>query len=95
MSNNICSHGEIKKPRPQKVGALRAARVKTGNKTIDLPPLTDLDKKVLGLMGYDYVEGTECPDSWPEEQVLKNFDKLFLNSIHLLTCIFRIIILSV
>ncbi|KAF0685888.1 Myb DNA-bind 5 domain-containing protein, partial [Aphis craccivora] len=52
----------------KKVGALRAARVKTGNKKIDLPPLSDLDKKVFGLMGHDYVEGTECADSWPEEQ---------------------------
>ncbi|KAL5242614.1 hypothetical protein ACI65C_010024 [Semiaphis heraclei] len=52
----------------KKVGALRAARVKTGNKKIDLPPLGDLDKKVFGLMGHDYVEGTECADSWPEEQ---------------------------
>lgn len=28
-------------------------------------------KKVLSFMGYDYVEGTLCPDSWPEEQELK------------------------
>lgn len=58
----------------KKVGALRAARVKTGNKKIDLPPLTDLDKKVLGLMGYDYIEGTSCP----EEQVLRNINKLLV-----------------
>lgn len=27
-------------------------------------------------MGYDDVEGTSCPDYWPEEQVLRNIDKL-------------------
>jgi len=42
------------------VGAIRAARVKTGNKKIDLPPLSKLDQKVLCLMGYDYVERTDC-----------------------------------
>jgi len=34
-----------------------------------IPQLSDLDKKVLSIIGNDYVEGTSCPDSWPEEQV--------------------------
>lgn len=42
--------------------------VQTGNENVDLPQLLDLDK-VLSIMGYDYVEGTLCPDSWPEKQV--------------------------
>jgi len=50
---------------------LRNARRQTGNKKINIPELTDSDQKVLSVMGYDYVEGTSCPDSWPEEQVLK------------------------
>lgn len=49
---------------------LRAARAKTGNEAIDIQ-LTELDKKIIGILGYDYAEGlSECPDSFPEEQVL-------------------------
>ncbi|XP_022161251.1 uncharacterized protein LOC111027259 [Myzus persicae] len=33
-----------------------------------MPQLSDLDKKVLSIIGNEYVEGTSCPDSWPEEQ---------------------------
>lgn len=51
--------------------------MQTGNKKIDLPQLSDLDKKVLSIMGKDYVEGTSCPDSWPEEQVF--YEHTFLN----------------
>jgi len=51
--------------------ALRNAKRLTGNKAITIPELTDRENKVLGLMGFEYVEGTTCPDSFPDDQVLK------------------------
>lgn len=57
----------------QKIAKIRANRAVTGN--VDGPPmkLTEREKKFLDLMGLDYVEGVECPDSFPEEQAMKNF----------------------
>lgn len=46
---------------------IRKNRCETGNKFIDVP-LTELDKRILGLIGTEYVTGNEnCPDSFPEE----------------------------
>ncbi|XP_046409032.1 uncharacterized protein LOC124173670 [Ischnura elegans] len=60
---------DLKSRTSKKAAALRVARRKTGNSEIDLPPLTALDNKVLGIMGWDYAEGmAECPDAFPEEQ---------------------------
>ncbi|XP_046409057.1 uncharacterized protein LOC124173741 isoform X1 [Ischnura elegans] len=60
---------DLKSRTSKKAAALRVARRKTGNAEIDLPPLTALDNKVLGIMGWDYAEGmAECPDAFPEEQ---------------------------
>ncbi|XP_011858787.1 PREDICTED: uncharacterized protein LOC105556313 [Vollenhovia emeryi] len=52
----------------QKVAKIRANQVATGN--VGGPPnkLTEREKKILGLMGLDYVEGVQCPDSFPDEQ---------------------------
>ncbi|KYN02830.1 hypothetical protein ALC62_06335 [Cyphomyrmex costatus] len=52
----------------QKIAKIRANRNATGN--VGGPPdkLTDREKKILGIMGFDYVEGVQCPDSFPEEQ---------------------------
>jgi len=43
---------------------------KLGTKKNNLPQLSD-DTKVLSIMTMynDYVAGTSCPESWPEEQV--------------------------
>lgn len=52
-----------------KVAKLRAGRVQTGNKPINIE-LSELEKKILGIIGYDYVEGVqESYDSFPEEQI--------------------------
>lgn len=53
----------------KKASALRNAKRQTGNKSVELVELSDMDSKVLGIVGFDYVEGTQCPDSWPEELV--------------------------
>lgn len=47
--------------------------MQTGNKKTDTPQLSDLDKKVLSIIGNEYVEGTLCLDSWPEEQVFQEY----------------------
>ncbi|XP_022163236.1 uncharacterized protein LOC111028787 [Myzus persicae] len=59
---------DLKTKVSKQASALRNARRQTGNKKNNIPELTDSDQKVLSVMGYDYVEGTSCPDSWPEEQ---------------------------
>lgn len=53
----------------KKASGLRNAKRITGNKGNELDELSEIDKKVLGLVGYDYIEGTNCPDSWPDELV--------------------------
>ncbi|XP_071653591.1 uncharacterized protein [Temnothorax longispinosus] len=52
----------------QKVAKIRANRAATGN--VGGPPLklTEREIKILGIMGFDYVEGVQCPDAFPEEQ---------------------------
>lgn len=55
----------------KRASSLRNAKRLTGNRRIAIPELTEQEKKVLGLMGFEYVEGTTCPDSFPEDQVLK------------------------
>lgn len=55
-----------------KVSKLRAARTQTGNRPID-NDLTEINKKILGIIGYDFAEGvTNSFDSFPEEQVTQN-----------------------
>lgn len=53
----------------KKASALRNAKRLTGNNKVELDELSEIDNKVLGIVGFDYIEGTECPDSWPEELV--------------------------
>ncbi|XP_039305543.1 uncharacterized protein LOC105204489 [Solenopsis invicta] len=52
----------------QKIAKIRANRSVTGNVGGAPDKLTEREKKILGLMGLDYVEGVQCPDSFPEEQ---------------------------
>ncbi|CAI6347734.1 unnamed protein product [Macrosiphum euphorbiae] len=58
---------DLKTKVSKKASALRNDKKRTGNKQIELAELSEIDNKVLGLVGYDYVEGTVCPDSFPEE----------------------------
>ncbi|KYN21089.1 hypothetical protein ALC57_06544, partial [Trachymyrmex cornetzi] len=52
-----------------KIQKLRSGRAKTGNNPINIT-LSDLDKRILGIIGHDYVEGlANVPDSFPEEQI--------------------------
>ncbi|CAL1672242.1 unnamed protein product [Lasius platythorax] len=52
----------------QKIAKIRANQAATGN--VGGPPnkLTEREKKILGLMDLNYVEGVQCSDSFPEEQ---------------------------
>ncbi|XP_026825428.1 uncharacterized protein LOC113561950 [Ooceraea biroi] len=55
----------------QKVAKIRENRVTTGNRSGPPLKLTEREEKILGIMGFDYVEGVQCPDSFPEEQLSK------------------------
>lgn len=67
-----------------KVSKLRAARAQTGNRPVE-NDLTEMDKKILGIIGYDFAEGvTNSFDSFPEEQVIQNSRSYnYLRSWHL------------
>lgn len=54
----------------EKATKLRAARSQTGNKAVNIQ-LSDLDRKILGIIGYEFAEGVQQSyDSFPEEQVI-------------------------
>lgn len=53
--------------------------METGNKKNNLQQLSDLDTKVLSIIGNDYVAGTSCPESWPEEQVFYEYTLKVIN----------------
>lgn len=54
----------------RKVAKILANRASTGN--LGGPPikLNEEDRKMLDIMGYDYVKGVESPGSFPETQVI-------------------------
>jgi len=53
----------------QKIAKNRANQAATGNIGGPLK-LTEREQKILGIMGFDYIEGVQCPDAFPEEQVI-------------------------
>ncbi|KYQ47077.1 hypothetical protein ALC60_13911 [Trachymyrmex zeteki] len=53
----------------QKVAKNRANQTATGNTGCPLK-LAEREQKILGIIGFDYVEGVQCPDAFPEEQVI-------------------------
>lgn len=54
----------------KKLAKIRANRSRTGNVGGPRVKLTEREEKIMGIMGFDYVEGVECPDAFPEEQVI-------------------------
>ncbi|XP_029340909.1 uncharacterized protein LOC115033079 [Acyrthosiphon pisum] len=58
---------DLKTKVSKKASNLRHAKRQTGNKTIELQELNELDKKVMGIIGHEYIEGTACPESFPDE----------------------------
>lgn len=51
----------------EKIQKIRKGRAATGNNPVQIT-LTDLDKRILGIIGHDYVQGlSNVPDSFPEE----------------------------
>ncbi|XP_071653195.1 uncharacterized protein [Temnothorax longispinosus] len=58
---------DLKSKVSEKIQKLRKERRMTGNNPINIK-LSELDKRVLGIIGKDYVEGLcNVPDSFPEE----------------------------
>ncbi|XP_072943286.1 uncharacterized protein [Epargyreus clarus] len=49
-----------------KAAKLRRQRERTGNIPMEIPALTDMERRILSIIGTDYVFGTDCPDSMPE-----------------------------
>jgi len=50
---------------------LRKAKRLTGNKAIMQPELTELELRVIGIIGAEYVEGSKyCTESIPDEEVM-------------------------
>lgn len=59
---------------------LRKARAATGNMEVETPTLTEMDQKILGIIGLEYIEGSSvCVDAFPEEYVMLNH-KLLLGT---------------
>ncbi|XP_032690768.1 uncharacterized protein LOC116853706 [Odontomachus brunneus] len=53
-----------------KVKDLRKVKRLTGNKAITLTDLTELEQRVIGVIGGKYVEGSKCADNIPDEENL-------------------------
>ncbi|XP_046590591.1 uncharacterized protein LOC124293529 [Neodiprion lecontei] len=53
----------------QKVAKIRANRSRTGNLGDPRVKLTEREEKIMGIVGFDDVEGVECPDAFPEQQL--------------------------
>lgn len=48
---------------------LRNERNRTGNFPVTADPLDNLEKHITSIIGLEYIQGTNCPDSFPEEEV--------------------------
>lgn len=50
---------------------LRKTKSLTGNKAITQSELTELELRIIGIIGSEYVEGSKyCADSIPDEDVI-------------------------
>jgi hypothetical protein len=71
---------DLKSKISEKVQKLRKGRAATGNNPVNIT-LSDLDKRILGIIGHDYVQGLRSvPDSFPEEHEVSKkckIDSLF------------------
>ncbi|XP_024940042.1 uncharacterized protein LOC107267053 isoform X2 [Cephus cinctus] len=55
-----------------KIRNLRKRKAATGNKALDLPPLTVIEERIVGIVGTSYIGGSrDCADSIPEEEDLQ------------------------
>lgn len=58
---------DLKSKVSEKVQKLRKGRATTGNNPVNIV-LSELDKRILGIIGHEYVQGlSDVPDSFPEE----------------------------
>lgn len=62
---------DLKSRACMKAAKIRKEKVQTGNRPIKTPPLTEIEKRIISLIGADYSIGTNCPDSMPEEDVIQ------------------------
>jgi len=74
---------------------LRKGRTKTGNNPVSIT-LSDLDKRILGIIGHDYVQGlSNVPDSFPEEHNVRSEKVIFFFTIIFYTCMYIYIYVTV
>ncbi|KYN28341.1 hypothetical protein ALC57_02243 [Trachymyrmex cornetzi] len=74
-----------------KVTSLKKNRAATGNEPNDIV-LTERDKKVIDLIGHEYIEGlATVPDSFPEEFVswLLSFKRLIFDDVCVSSLLFN------
>ncbi|XP_015597265.1 uncharacterized protein LOC107268729 [Cephus cinctus] len=63
---------DLKSRTSTKIRDLRKRKAATGNKALDLPPLTVIEERIVGIVGTSYIEGNrDCADSIPEEEDLQ------------------------
>jgi len=61
---------DLKSNTSKKAAKIRNEKNRTGNFPVTSDPLDTLEQRVIGVMGFEYVEGSSvCPDSVPEEEV--------------------------
>lgn len=50
---------------------MRKAKAQTGNKAISIDALTELEQRVIEIIGAEYIEGNkDCADNILEEEVI-------------------------
>lgn len=61
---------DLKNNTSKKASKLRNERNRTGNFPVTAEPLDNLEKRIISVIGVEYIQGTtDCPDSFPEEEV--------------------------
>ncbi|CAK1592556.1 unnamed protein product [Parnassius mnemosyne] len=53
-----------------KAAKLKREKMQTGNRGITTAPLTEMEKKIVSLIGVEYTFGSDCPDFMPEEELM-------------------------
>ncbi|XP_066585605.1 uncharacterized protein [Prorops nasuta] len=62
---------DLKSKTSKKARNIRLQRAATGNRSVTIDKLSELELRVISIVGLNYVEGSaDCPDSMPEEEIL-------------------------
>ncbi|KAL6262041.1 hypothetical protein P5V15_007133 [Pogonomyrmex californicus] len=64
---NMAKDGKIKDVKSWKAQKFEPVKLQQETLVV-LLKLTEREQKILGIMGFDYIEGVQCPDAFPEKQ---------------------------